>query len=341
MPSKFWKWIRRVAFTYAIVVGGGLVAYVVRWSSGQFPEELNQVLFFVSIIFIGLTWECIRYLNILFDRYYPFARSVPRRIFMQVAAGLAFALLVRFVIYEYLEPFLPESIRLDPMFLAATWVLYALASSFINLIFIMRHFFDRWKESLVTAERLEKEKAHVQFDNLKNQLNPHFLFNALTSLNSLIFDNQELASRFLQHLSKVYRYVLQHKDRNIVPLNTELDFIQNYVFLLETRFEKQVGIRFTIGDDAREKAIVPVTLQILIENAIKHNVVDKDMPLYIEIKTNNDYLVVSNNLQVRKRVETSNRQGLERLRSLYRFLTEKPVIVAQTDTQFAVSVPLI
>jgi two-component system, LytTR family, sensor kinase len=341
MSPKFWKWIRRNAITYSIVVGGALIAHLVRWSSGQFPEDLNQIIFFVSIIMISVTWESIRYFNILFDRYYPFERSVPRRIMMQVAAGVAFALLVRFIIYEYFEPFLPEYIRLDPMFLAATWVLYALASSFINLVFIMRYFFDRWKESLVRAERLEKEKAHVQFDNLKNQLNPHFLFNALTSLNSLIFDNQELASRFLQHLSKVYRYVLQHKDRNFVPLHTELDFIQNYVFLLETRFENQLGIRFIVDNASREKAIVPVTLQILIENALKHNVVDKDKPLSIEIKTNNDYLVVSNNLQIRKLVETSNRQGLERLRSLYAFLTEKPVIVEQTATHFAVSVPLI
>lgn len=211
----------------------------------------------------------------------------------------------------------------------------------INLGFFTHYFINRWKDSLVVAERLEKEKSQVQFDNLKNQLNPHFLFNALTSLNGLIFENQGLASQFLQHLSKVYRYVLQNKDKNFVPLQTELDFIQNYVFLLRTRFQQALVIRLDISDGARERAIVPVTLQILIENAVKHNIADEDRPLQIEVITIGDYLVVSNNLQLRKHVDTSNKQGLENLKSLYLFLTEKPVIIGKTDDRFAVKIPLL
>src|SRR5262249_11801226 len=156
---------------------------------------------------------------------------------------------------------------------------------------------------LVVAERLEKEKSQVQFDNLKNQLNPHFLFNALTSLNSLIFENQSLASEFLQQLSKVYRYVLQNKEKNFVTLQTELDFIQHYVSLLHTRFGPALFIEVEVAAPMREMALVPVTLQILIENALKHNIVDPKRPLKIDIVTMGDYLVVSNNLQVRKRVE--------------------------------------
>jgi LytS/YehU family sensor histidine kinase len=199
----------------------------------------------------------------------------------------------------------------------------------------------RWKDSLIRAERLEKEKSQVQFDNLKNQLNPHFLFNALTSLNSLIFENQKLASEFVQQLSKVYRYVLQNKHKNFVLVSTELDFISHYVNLLETRFQGALSIRFQISEEAKESAIVPVTLQILIENAIKHNVVDRDRKLTIDIVTVGDYLVVSNNLQVRKTVESSNKQGLENLKSLYKFLTDKPVMVEPTEDRFFVKVPLL
>jgi LytS/YehU family sensor histidine kinase len=195
--------------------------------------------------------------------------------------------------------------------------------------------------SLIQAERLEKEKTQVQFDNLKNQLNPHFLFNALTALNSLIFENQTLASHFLQHLSKVYRYVLQNKDKNFVSVQTELDFIQNYVFLVHTRFASMLRITFNIDAQSKEKAIVPVTLQILIENALKHNVVDKDRPLTIRIETHDDYLVVSNNLQLKKLVETSNKQGLENLKSLYVFLTDRPVVISSGDSEFSVAVPLV
>jgi LytS/YehU family sensor histidine kinase len=246
---------------------------------------------------------------------------------------------IRYVIYKFGEPALP--FKLDSLFVATTWALYILFPTGINLGFFTVYFLERWKDSLVKAERLEKEKSQVQFDNLKNQLNPHFLFNALTSLNSLIFENQTLASQFLQHLSKVYRYVLQNKEKNFVTVQTELDFIQNYVFLLETRFEGALSIRFDISEGARERAIVPVTLQILLENALKHNIVDKDKPLNIEVLTIGDYLVVSNNLQLRKRVETSNKQGLENLKSLYRFLTERPVLIEAGENRFAVKVPLV
>jgi LytS/YehU family sensor histidine kinase len=258
---------------------------------------------------------------------------------VQILSGAVYALVLRFLLYELGEPFL--TVKLDSMFLAATWFLYILASVIVNSIFITDYFIGQWKVSLIRAERLEKEKTQVQFDNLKNQLNPHFLFNALTALNSLIFENQTLASQFLQHLSKVYRYVLQSKDKNFVTVQTELDFIQNYVFLVHTRFASMLTITFSIEANSKEKAIVPVTLQILIENALKHNVADKDRPLAIRIETHDDYLVVSNNLQVRKLVETSNKQGLENLKSLYAFFTDKPVLIQSTGSEFSVSVPLV
>jgi LytS/YehU family sensor histidine kinase len=232
-------------------------------------------------------------------------------------------------------------LKLDPLFLASTWLLYALAVTGVNAVFFIKYFLGRWKESIVLTERLEKEKAQVQFDNLKNQLNPHFLFNALTSLNSLIFENQELASQFLQQMSKVYRYVLLNKDKNFVSLQTEIDFIRNYVFLVETRFEGALKIRFDIHQDDIDRAIVPVTLQILIENACKHNIIDREKPLNIDVLTVGDYLVVSNNLQLRRTVESSNKTGLDNLKSLYAFLTTKPVIIESLDDRFNVKVPLI
>lgn len=258
---------------------------------------------------------------------------------IQISCGVGIGLTIRFVVYFFGEPALP--FKLDSLFLAATWAIYMIVPTAINLGFITSYFIDRWKDSLVLAERLEKEKSQVQFDNLKNQLNPHFLFNALTSLNSLIFEDQKLASQFLQQLSKIYRYVLLNNDKNFVTLQTELDFIQNYISLLETRFKDAIHFKIDIRDDARGQAIVPVTLQILIENALKHNVVDKVKPLTIEITSIGDYLVVSNNLQLRKRVETSNKLGLENLRSLYSFLSDKPVLIEPTTDRFYVKVPLI
>jgi two-component system, LytTR family, sensor kinase len=335
-----YKDLPQIARTYAAVVGTSVVAFIIRIPKLHelgWPMQINML--FASLILAILFWEALRMINRWLNRKLPFEKDVSKRVIIQLLAGCAVGLTIRYIIYRFGEPYVP--FKLDSLFIAATWAIYIFIPVAINLGFFTVYFLDRWKDSLVRAERLEKEKSQVQFDNLKNQLNPHFLFNALTSLNSLIFENQRLASQFLQHLSKVYRYVLQNKEKNFVTLQTELDFIQNYVFLLETRFESAITIRFDVADKARDRAIVPVTLQILLENALKHNIVDSDKPLHVEVITVGDYLVVSNNLQQRKRVETSNKMGLENLKSLYTFLIEKPVLIEMTETRFNVKIPLI
>lgn len=326
--------------TYCIILAAVMVGFFVRLAKfNEFTTDAHVAMFFLSLILATGFWESLRLVNLWLNRVYPFERNLSGRIILQLVIGSVVGLTMRLIVYWFGEPLL--NFKLDSLFLATTWALYAILPIGVNLSFFTNYFIDRWKDSLIKAERLEKEKAQVQFDNLKNQLNPHFLFNALTSLNSLIFDSQELASQFLQQLSKVYRYLLQNQDKNFVLLSTELEFIAHYVQLLETRFQGALKINFHINDEAREKAIVPVTLQILIENAIKHNVVDKDKKLFIEVLTVGDYLIVSNNLQLRKMVETSNKLGLENLKSLYKFLTEKPVLIEPTDDRFYVKVPLI
>jgi len=335
-----YKSTRHFLFAYAAMFAMTVGAFFVRLAKfDQFSLRQHIGIQLVSMVVVVAMWESLRFINRKLNFVYPYERSISGRIALQLGLGVLVGLLVRLFIYLFGEPYLP--FHLDELFVAATWALYILVSIGINLGFIADYFINRWKDSLVLAERLEKEKAQVQFDNLKNQLNPHFLFNALTSLNSLIFENQGLASQFLQHMSKVYRYVLQNKEKNFVTLETELEFIQNYVFLLETRFKNALKINFNIREDNKEKAIVPVTLQILIENALKHNVTDLERPLHIEIITIGDYLVVSNNLQIKNLVETSNKQGLENLRSLYLFLTERPVLVEKNEDRFYVKVPLI
>ena len=331
--------MRRLLRAIGIILLIAIVGYVVRALSGQFSTQLNGMIAVMSFFVLLGAWESLYFVNRWLNRVYPFEKNIGGRIVIQLAIGAGIAIVLRLLIFLFGEPYLP--FRLDKMFLAATWLLFVVGASVINCVFVTGYFIDRWKESIVQSERLEKEKAMVQFDNLKNQLNPHFLFNALASLNGLISENQGLASQFLQHMSKVYRYVLQNKDKNFVTLQTELDFIRNYIFLLQTRYEHGLNISVDVRADALERTIVPVTLQILIENAIKHNAVDKNNPLSIDITTIGNYLIVSNNLQNKKIVEASNKQGLDNLRSLYRFMTDNPVMIEQTDTRFAVKVPLV
>jgi ligand-binding sensor domain-containing protein len=191
------------------------------------------------------------------------------------------------------------------------------------------------------AQALSKEKAVVQYENLTQQLNPHFLFNSLASLGSLIRFDQKTASEFLEALSKMYRYILQSRERETVTLQEEVAFAEHFIKLQKTRFGDALEINFNIETQYSDRKIVPVTLQNLLENALKHNTFDADDPLIVEIFTEPGYLVVRNNLQRRSVVETSNKQGLSRLRSLYQYLCDAPMEIIETKEFFIVRIPLI
>lgn len=325
---------------YGAILALSVIAFFVRLSKfNQFTFWGHVTIYIVSLLLVIAIWEIIRNVDRYLNKVLPFEKNIPLRITVQLLAGSVLGLFIRVFVYHFGEPHLP--FKPDEMFIAATWVIYILFPGVINLGYFTYHFILRWRFSVIQNERLEREKAQVQFDNLKNQLNPHFLFNALSSLNSLIMEDQRLASEFVQQLSRVYRYVLQNKEQSSVALSTELNFIQHYISLLQTRFQQAITISVAIDKEAEEHKIVPVTLQILIENAIKHNIISEEQPLNIEIINSGDYLVVSNNLQLRKHVETSNKQGLKNMQSLYSFMSNKPVQIEQTETCFSVKVPLL
>lgn len=325
--------------TYSAIALLVMLGFVVRSAKYEFGPEFQMHLSYVSAVLIIVFWESLRIINNYLNRAMPFERGTASRVIVQLLLGIVVGLLIRYIIYRFGEPYLP--FKLDELFAAATWVIYVFVPCSVNLGFFTVHLFHRWKRSLLLAEKLEREKTQVQFDNLKNQLNPHFLFNALTSLNSLIFADPKLASDFVQQLSKVFRYVLQNREKTTVSLAVELNFIRHYVDLLQTRFINSLFITFVIDDRELENKIVPVTLQILIENAIKHNMIDEAKPLYITITAEDGYVVVENNVQHRKRVEESNRQGLENLKGLYGFLTTLPLMIIESDRNFVVKVPLL
>ncbi|WP_128544818.1 ligand-binding sensor domain-containing protein [Larkinella soli] len=200
---------------------------------------------------------------------------------------------------------------------------------------------ERLHDLQVQATRLERDKTEIQYQNLINHLNPHFLFNSLTSLNSLIHIDPRQASTFLRKLSIIYRYILQNKDKELVTLEEELAFVQNYIDLQISRFDDALQIPTDVPAGFRTRLIVPVTIQNLLENAIKHNTIDEESPLVIRVYTEDDCLCVSNNLQRKSFVETSNKQGLVSLRSLYRYLGSRPIQVVETEAEFTVKVPLL
>lgn len=189
--------------------------------------------------------------------------------------------------------------------------------------------------------QLQHDKTQIQYQNLINHLNPHFLFNSLTSLNSLILTQPKEASVFLKKLSVIYRYILQNKDSELVSLQDELTFTQHYIDLQTTRFGDGLHISQNIHPAYLTRRIVPVTIQNLLENALKHNIIGDENPLQIRIYTDNETLYVENVRQPKDFVETSNKQGLVSLKSLYRYLSQREVKATETATHFVVAVPLL
>ena len=201
-------------------------------------------------------------------------------------------------------------------------------------------------ESLTEARtqliNLQKENLQSQFDVLKQQVNPHFLFNSLNVLTSLIKLEPDLAERFSEQLSKVYRYVLENKDNELVDLNTELNFLDAYIFLLNIRFVDKLRVNITIPEVRRGDQIIPLAMQLLIENAIKHNIMSKSEPLTIEVFIDQDnYLIIKNNLQERPSQLVSTGVGLKNIQNRYLLLNNTEPVFEKTKTHFIAKVPLV
>lgn len=188
---------------------------------------------------------------------------------------------------------------------------------------------------------LEREKAMAKYQNLVNQLNPHFLFNSLAVLDSLIFKEQKLASKYLRQLTKVYRYLIENDENEVVTMEQELRFARDFIALLHTRYGSGLAVTMDLPPAVEQRKIVPVTLQNLIENAIKHNTTDVESPLQIRVFIEDDYLIVENNLQKRPFVATSNKKGLADFQTLYSYLTNKIVKISDNGSTFRVFVPLL
>lgn len=189
--------------------------------------------------------------------------------------------------------------------------------------------------------KLQKENLQSQFEVLRQQVNPHFLFNSLNVLTSLIKLEPDLAEKFTEHLSKVYRYVLENKDNDLVNLQTELDFLDAYIFLLNIRFIDKIEVSVSIEEDKKELLILPLALQLLIENAIKHNSMSKKNPLKIEIFIDNENkLNVVNNLQERESHMASTGVGLKNIEYRYKLLEMEPPQFIKTENMFIARIPV-
>jgi sensor histidine kinase YesM len=202
--------------------------------------------------------------------------------------------------------------------------------------------FGKWKENIQEAEQLKKANLQTQFEGLKNQVSPHFLFNSINTLSSLIHEDKERAGQFIDEMSNVYRYLLRNNEEELVSLSTELKFIQSYYHLLKTRYGNGIEMKLNIENNPEDYLLPPLTLQLLVENAVKHNNVLKEKPLVIEINTPEDgWLVVKNNLQKKTISVDSSKIGLNNIKEKFRLLEQPDVVIKETATEFIVMLPLL
>ena len=337
-----WNYVPYIAILFFTIIVTLIRYYMIpEWSF-----EIHVILFFCQFILLCGIWLLIRALSNYLDKKIPFSQNVSRRMFIQIGSSLLLLLPFFILFAVFGRPYLPDFV--NKQFITLAFVLLTVMIILLNLGLSAYYFFRQWQQSVeekaalqVETAEMGKDKSMMKYHHLRNQVNPHFLFNTFTSLDGLIQTNPDLASEFVRHLSKVYRYVLEHKENEVVSLETEIDFIKHYISLLHIRYNSVLEINMDISSSAKEKGIVMVTLQMLIDNAIKHNALHADDPLKIKIWDENEYLHIHNTKRLRKQIETSNKQGLQLLKELYTYLTNKTVMINDAEKSFEINLPLL
>ncbi len=276
-------------------------------------------------------------------KQFPNAVFKPKNLLKGLFGGVLITLLSLFFLRIVTEVVIDG--RNFSAFIAAEELQYYYISFIISVvvtsIFYAAYFYRNRQETRVTEQKIIAGTAAAKFDALKNQLDPHFLFNSLNVLTSLIEENPEAATRFTTTLSKVYRYVLEQKNKELVTLEEELKFAELYMSLLAVRFEDSIVFTTpSILEDSQAR-VVPLSLQLLLENAVKHNQVTPSKKLYITITEENGNLVVTNTVQPKQVLKESTGVGLKNIRDRYRLLTQRPVTITENRREFRVAIPIL
>lgn len=206
----------------------------------------------------------------------------------------------------------------------------------ISLVF----FYSLWKKSSVKEQMLREENLKYKYRNLKSQVNPHFLFNSLNTLSELVYDDAKKADDYIQKLSGIYRYVLENEEIDLISLKDELDFIRQYFNLQKVRDQDKIFLEIDVQGESEFK-IIPVSLQLLVENVLKHNSMSREKPLVVKIFISGDYIVVSNTIQRKNTLENSTQMGLSNLKERVNLIVGREMIVTEEKNQFIVKLPII
>ncbi|WP_157972050.1 sensor histidine kinase [Pleomorphovibrio marinus] len=293
----------------------------------------------VSLLFTVAYWEGNYQIVGMVRQKFPRIEQTKKRIFTQVVFSLSYTVLAGIVLVGISH--LISYATFEWGFLQRVVLLGLVITIIISIVYEMVFYFELWKEALLEGERLKKTEARLQFESLKNQVNPHFLFNSLNTLSSLIHSNPDKAEKFTQQFAQIYRYVLEVKDKTFVPLEKELDFVQTYIYLQKIRFGDHLIFESEIISGRENFYIPPLILQNLVENAIKHNKISEKEPLTIKMWIDGEWLKVRNNLQLRKDQVASTKTGLNNIQERFRLVSDQDTKFYKQNGYFYAEVPLI
>lgn len=311
--------------------------------SGHIHNDHNYLLdYLTSIIITVFVWEGNLYIDRWMNIQYPWVSKPGKRVMFHFPIIMLYSAITIYLSMMAFDCFVCKfPYEAKKSFMITAIVVGVLVSIILLSVEISVQFFTHWKNSLIEVEKHKKESFQAQFQNLKNQINPHFLFNNLSVLSSLVYQNQDKAVDFINQLSKVYRYLLDNKDNELVTLDNELTFIKSYTYLLKIRFDENIIFKFNISEDKLGNYIPPMALQMLVENAIKHNEISSEKPLTVSVTIEHEMLVVSNNLQLRSSSEPSSKTGLKNIRDRYKHFTERTIEAMEGANSFIVKIPLL
>jgi len=349
------RWVRETLGyddKWLVIIGIPLITIIINII--MFSEYLinDPKVFFlklpIGMFYTGIAWFTLRPIIIWLMIRYPETNQAPKRICLEVVLGIIGYIFIKQILDLFFNSTLFDFL---PYTHPAPYTDYfgALLLLFLVLaIYESIGFYTKLINSNREKEKLQRENIRSQLEGLKNQVNPHFLFNSLNTLSHLIPEDPDKAVNFVQKLSKVYRYILEIRDKKVIQIEEELEFLHSYIFLLKERFGENVQITCEVPVKYLRKKIVPLSLQILLENAIKHNIISTSKPLFIEVFVEDNKntihqpkLIVKNNLQKKNQVATSTKLGLENIKNRYQFFTDQPVDVITTTESFIVALPLI
>jgi len=338
--KKFLKFLLILGrdFLILIVIGNVLTLFTADRELWSLKLLLNNCLFSIAIGYPA--WKGMMYITQVLERKLPWLKQPIKRMVYQVLSLFVFFILViigGLSIWILVSEDLSFANAVGEMIPSLK-----VATAFMFLSLLVGNavlFFKNWKAAAIEQEKLKRAHLALQYQSLKDQVRPHFLFNSLSSLATLINTDADKATLFVHKLADVYRYVLEQKENELVPLREELKFLEDYIYLQKIRFGENLQVTYSLDLD-QSRMVIPLSLQMLTENAIKHNEVSIEHPLHIEVSsTEQSQVIIRNNLRKKELTEKSLGMGLENLRKQVAFFSDDSLLVQEENNSFVVRIP--